>query len=157
MAIETRKTNIGGHTVSVTQLPARRAISLKIKLIKVFGPGLAEVLGSIDKPKGASTTILDSDIKGSSLSAGFQKLVDAVDPDVFLGLLEELFQGVRIDNVEWSWELADQNYAGDLGTLYEIAFFVLKVNYESFFAKTRIGTLLSRTTATDQSTPESDG
>lgn len=154
MGIETRDTTIGGHKISVTQLPARRAITLKIKLIKTFGPGLAEVLGSIDRTKTkGSSTILDSEISGSSLSAGFTKLADAVDPDVFLKLLEELFQGVRVDGVEWSWAIADQNYAGDLGTLYQIAFFVLKVNYESFFASANIGTILSGSNPTAPTPP----
>lgn len=157
MAIETRKKTIGEHEVAVTQLPARRAIKLKIRLINIFGPAIGELLGSVENVKGS--TLMDADINGSTLSAGFTQLAKAVDPDLMVALMEQLFQAVRIDGKEFNWEIADMEFAGDLGRLYEIAFFVLRVNFESFFVNGRIGTILSSLTAagsTPTSAPESN-
>ena len=152
MAIETRTKTIGEHEVSVTQFPARRAIKLKMRLINIFGPAIGELLGSVDKVKGSS--VIDANIKGSSLSAGFAKLAGAVDPDLMVALMEQLFTSVRLDGREFSWEMADTEYAGDIGRLYEIAYFVLRVNFESFFDKGRIGTILSGLTSMSSKAPD---
>ena len=42
--IETKEKQIGDATYSVTQLPARRALKLKNKLIKMFGTAITQLL-----------------------------------------------------------------------------------------------------------------
>ncbi len=41
--IETREKQIHGAVYSVTQLPARRALRLKARLLRLFGPALAQL------------------------------------------------------------------------------------------------------------------
>lgn len=41
--IETREKHINGSVYSCTQLPARRALRMKAKLLRIFGPALAQL------------------------------------------------------------------------------------------------------------------
>jgi hypothetical protein len=155
MAIETKKETIGGHEVAVTQFPARQAIKLKIKLARIFGPGLAELLGSAT---GEGKALSERDIPGSAFSSAFQRLAEAVDPDLFMSLIEEVLSSTRIDGHEVDWAVMDQNYAGDLGTLYRIVFFALRVNYSSFFEGGGIGNMIrSRLRQPPSQSPGSGG
>jgi len=119
---------INGSTYSLTQLPARRALKLKARLLKVFGPSLAQMVF-------ASKDAFDQEnvVKAMNL------LVDHIDDATFEKLTVELLQGVRKQGVELTDSVIDSEFAGDLGTLFLVLWFVLEANYGSFFALSGIG------------------
>jgi len=125
---QTLEKTINGSTYSLTQLPARRALKLKARLLKVFGPSLAQMVF-------ASKDAFDQEnvVKAMNL------LVDHIDDATFEKLTVELLQGVRKQGVELTDSVIDSEFAGDLGTLFLVLWFVLEANYGSFFALSGIG------------------
>ncbi len=114
--IETREKIIDGATYMVTQLPARRAIRLKAKLIKTFG-----------------SFFLSSE--GSAIQSMFQSL----DENQFESLCMEMIQGVRKNGVELTPGTFDLEFAGDMAALYKLLLFVVEVNFANFFSMIGIG------------------
>ena len=125
--IQTKEKFIEGSTYLVTQLPARRAIRLKAKLIKMFGPVFAQVL-----------------ITSTDATSDFEKKVDIVraieilscqiEENSFENIVMELLNGVRKDGVELNQATIDMEFAGDMGTLYQVIWFVIEVNFANFFS-----------------------
>lgn len=159
MAIETKEKTIGNAVYSVTQLPARRALKLKAKLIKMFGPALTQIFLTSQeteekKPDEMTTEELASqlsvsavdkykiqDMRKASVVRGVQLMVSTLDDKTFDELCMELLQGVRRDGAEMTAGMVDQAFAGDLTSLYAVIFFVIEVNYADFFGWSGIGNL----------------
>lgn len=157
--IETKEKTIGNAVYTVTQLPARRALKLKAKLVKMFGPALTQIfLTSQDveekRPDEMTTDELANqlsvsavdkykiqDMRKGSVVRGVQLLVANLDEKTFDELCMELLQGVRRDGSEMTAGMVDQVFAGDLSSLYAVLFFVLEVNYADFFGLSGIGSL----------------
>lgn len=114
--IETREKLIDGATYSVTQLPARRALKLKAKLIKTFG---SFFLGG---DSNSLTTMLHS-----------------LDENQFEALCMEMIQGVRKNGVELNAGTFDLEFAGDMAGVYKVILFVIEVNFANFFQMVGIG------------------
>ena len=170
MAIQTKEKTIGEHNYAVTQLPARRALRMKAKLIKLFGPGLAQFLMTSqeseeklpaemtkeEKEQFDATSTVDhyriKDMRKSAIVRGVQLLVSSLDDKTFDELCVELLQGVRRDGVELTPQLIDMSFAGDLTSLYAVIFFVLEVNYADFFAFSGIGNQLMGSSPQEQDT-----
>lgn len=158
--IETKEKEINGNVYSVTQLPARRALRLKAKLIKTFGPALTQLILTyreddkkpIDKmtDEEKEREILFSqaspidiyrihDLKKSALVKAIQILSSAIDEKTFDEFCLEILQGCRRNGVEMIASNIDMDFAGNLSTLYEVIFFVLEVNYADFFIQSDTG------------------
>lgn len=151
MAIETKEKKIGDAVYMVTQLPARRALRLKAKLIKLFGPALTQFVlmanDPAEKEKGEmtaeeaaeldATDLVDKyklrSLKRASAVKVVQFLVQGVDDRNFDELCVEILQGVRRDGVELIPAIIDQAFAGRLMDLYTVILFVLEVNFADFF------------------------
>lgn len=135
--IETQEKEINGNRYSVTQMTARRALRMKAKLLKQFGTALAEIfLPSEDKPiEGAGFS------KKEAVSA-LQALSCELDERAFELLVMELLSGVRKDGVELTEAIVDMEFAGDLATLFKVIWFVLEVNFSSFFGESGIGEMM---------------
>jgi hypothetical protein len=129
--IETKEKIIEGCTYSVTQLPARRAIKLKARLIQQFGAVFGQFFNVIE---GSS-----DEQKNSGISKAFELLSCHIQPDAFLDLIMEILTGVRKDGVELTPSTIDFEFAGDIGTLYQVVIFALEVNYANFFTLLGIG------------------
>jgi len=114
--IETIEKIIDGDTYMVTQLPARRALRMKAKLLKVFG---SLFLGSGE-----------NSLKSMCMS---------LDENQFESLCMELIQGVRKNGVELVPATFDLEFAGDMGGLYKLIIFILETNYSNFFSLFNIG------------------
>lgn len=114
--IETREKIIEGATYTVTQLPARRALKLKAKLIKTFG---ALFMG------------------GDSVT--FQQVCQSLDENQFEAICMEMIQGVRKNGVELTPATFDLEFAGDMAGVYKLLLFVIEVNYANFFSMVGIG------------------
>lgn len=135
--MEAQTREINGHTYTVTPLPARRAFKLKTRLVRALGPGLAAMVGSA---KGAS--LMDSEVDGAALASGVETLFANLGSDEdILQLLMELLQGARRDNIEITPATFDLDFQGCLSDAYQIAWFVVEVNFRDFFGGASIGNL----------------
>ena len=127
---QTIEKTINGSTYSVTQLPARRALKLKARLLKVFGPSLAQMVFTREN---------ESPLDQENVVKAITLLVNQLDDATFERLTVEILQGVRKGGMELTESLIDSEFAGDLGTLFLVLGFVMEVNYGSFFAQSGIG------------------
>lgn len=125
MAIQTIEKEINGAVYSCTQLPARRAIKLKAKLIKLVGPTLAQLFSD---GEGAKSKV-----------AAVELLANALDESNFSDLIVEILAGVRKNGMELQPAIIDLEFAGDFATLYHVVWFALEVNFASFFTLLGIG------------------
>lgn len=146
--IETKHKSIDGKRVTVSQFPARRALALKIKLLKLFGPALAQMLGKVKSLTGGK--LLDGSL--DEFSPAIDKLTAAMEPDQFVDLVMELLAMTRIDDKEATSNF-DMDFAGNLPFMYKVLFFVLEVNFGNFFGKSGIGKWASQANPAETSTP----
>lgn len=112
--IETKEKIIDGSVYTVTQLPARRALKLKAKLLKNFG------------------SLLFANDSSSNAWYNF-------DENQFESLCLEMIQGVRKDGVELTPATFDLEFAGNVAGIYKMLLFVIEVNYSNFFSMFDIG------------------
>lgn len=124
--IETRDKVINNATYSVTQLPARRAIRLKAKLIKMFGASIAQFLDSAESGIYKAVKAIES-------------LSMTLDENQFENLCMELLTGVRKNGMELTPAIIDLEFAGDIASLYQVIWFVIEVNFSNFFQMIGIG------------------
>lgn len=149
--IETKEKVINGSSYAVTQLPARRALKLKTKLIKLFGPALTQLFMTAFEEKTIVKPDLQEeneerlvqqqidDMKKANFVKGVQLLVQNLDEKTFDELVLEMIQGVRKDGKELTLGAIDMDFAGNLYHLYELLYHVLETNFADFFALGGIG------------------
>lgn len=133
--IESKERIVNGAKYYVSQFPARRALKLQIKLIKLLAPSL---FTSLDGYKG---NILDADIGNLSFGRAAEMLVNRLDEHDLENLIMELFSMTRREGKEITPQLFDLVYAGNFGELFQAIAFVLEVNFASFFQQIGIGKL----------------
>jgi len=134
--IETKEKRIDGANYSVTQMTARKALRMKAKLMKIFGASLAQIfLPSNEKPISGMSFSKDEAVKA------LQSLAIGLDDETFEMLIVDLLRYVRKDGVELTEQIIDMEFAGDLAILFKVVWFVLEVNFSSFFGESGIGTL----------------
>lgn len=130
--IETREKNIDGSTYSVTQLPARRALRLKTKLIKLFGAVLAQMYLKPSEKTSEEQTKQD-------FVRAMEILSSNIDEGTFENLIMEILIGVRKNGMELNEKTIDLEFAGDMVGIYKVVWFVLEVNFANFFSALGIG------------------
>lgn len=136
--IQTKEKTINGAKYSVTQMTARKALRMKAKLLRLFGPPLAQIfLPSKDKPMDGMAFSKDEAVKA------LQNLVCELQEDDFEKLCMELLVGVRKEGMELTEQIIDLEFAGDLASLFQVVWFVLEVNFASFFGESGIGNLFA--------------
>lgn len=115
---KTEKTTIGDHEYSVTQWPATKAMVMKLKVAKYLGKALsvANKGGNIVK----------------NLMGNLSELLEDVDEEKFVVLLKEVACAAIRDGERMKVAQFDMYFQGEIKEIYELAFFVLKVNYEDF-------------------------
>ena len=132
--IETHEKIIDDATYTVTQLPARRAIKLKAKLLKLFGPVIAQFFVISDSKD-------DSQEYKSTFVRAVEKFALDIDPNTIDTLIVEILQGVRKNGMELTQATIDVEFSGDIAGIYKLIMFVLEVNYLNFFQMVGIGHL----------------
>ena len=135
--IETKKKTIDGAEYGVTQFPARRGLALKLKLIKLIGPALAEAAGALSGNSGTGS-FQDTEMDPWFIGKAVSSLVEGLGEDTG-ELILDLLSMTRKNGKELTGEVFDQEFAGDYLTLYKVLAFVIQVN--GFFGKGGIGTL----------------
>jgi len=140
--IKTRSKRIDEKEISVTQLPGRRALRLKTRLLKLVGPSFSKLLGQ------AKNVTAEADI-GPAL----ELLADKLDPHDFESLVLEILSGTRIDGTEINESSFDLIFGGEMLLMYKVVAFSLKVQFEDFFGSSVFTNLVQRAQAITQSQP----
>src|SRR5690554_5598666 len=108
--IETKEITIDGSKYTVTQMPARRALRMKAKLLRTFGTALAEIYIPNE----------EENIEGLNFSRTQAiKAVESLackldDDDKFEKICVEILQGVRKEGIELTESIIDLEFAGNL-------------------------------------------
>lgn len=83
---------------------------------------------------------------GNNPSTGNENVVKAIEilsahlnENEFESLVCEILQCVRKDGIELVPAIIDMEFAGDFDSLYQVLWFVLEVNFASFFSMLGIG------------------
>lgn len=135
--IETKEKEINGCKYTCTQMTARRALRMQAKLLKLFGASLAQIF-----LPGEQTPLSGLAFSKDEVIKALQSLASELSEHVFDNLVVELLKDVRKDGIELTENVIDLEFAGDLYTLFEVVFFVLEVNFSSFFSRLGIGNIL---------------
>lgn len=129
---ETR--TIGGRDTSSTQFPAMRAIPLIVRLGKVVGPALVQLLsGDVDDIE----TMLKKDV--SVITSAITELLFSLQPDGVTKLLRDLLQNTTVTHEGVAIDLnSDTSINGvfsgaALVYLVPTVKFVLELNFGDFF------------------------
>jgi len=157
--IKTEEKFIGGARYMVTQLPARRALRLKAKLLKILGAPIAQLFMSDDPKK--PTEIIGADgkpemcIYKDDVVKALPILFANLDEKTYESLILELMQGVRKDGMELNESLIDTEFAGELNVLLQVVWFVIEMNFGSFFQGGVIGSGLNSQSKAQDRQPDS--
>lgn len=122
--IETFEKQINNSTYMVTQLPARRALKLQAKLLKLLGPAASQIFIA------AANNLLTAD---DAIPKAITLLVNELDDKTFDTFIMELLQGVRKDGMELNEKTVDLEFAGSLNELFLVIQYILEVNFGDFF------------------------
>ena len=153
MGLETKKEDIDGLMVSVTQFPGMEAIKLHSYLGRKIVPALAGIMGSVGSLKDLS---MESDVDTEALSSAFATLFDQLTESELEKLLLRMLKTTTVDGAEVKKETIDIIFSGRTTAIYKILWFVIKVNYPDFFALGGSIGLLIRATGTSSKDQESD-
>jgi len=146
-----RSKEIDGDKYTVTPFLGIEGFKVKTKLLSKLAPSIGGALGSI--PPG-SKSIGDVDV-GKVLGPGtLDRLADVLDERELTEFMLRLLKSTTCNDKEITEEFFNLHFAASFHTLWKVLFFVLEVNYGSFFADGGIGQLLvqAATTSTNPST-----
>ena len=147
MGLDPQTQIIDGHKWTVCPFPARRAIQLKVRLAKMAGPAIGELipalgaLGKGDKSKGdkskgdKSTEAVEADVDAalSALPRAFEALAANLGEKEFTQTILDLMELSSRDDTQITDDYFDSAFAGNYGEMYKALGFILKVNYSDFF------------------------
>lgn len=140
--IETKEREIGGHTISVTQLPAKRAMKLLRRVLKVLAPALGDAAGpalAATKAEGIRGLAgMDLSNLGGALQRLFEQLDDASLDAIVFDRDGGALATARIDGRELL-PVLDAVIGANLLLLGKIVAFALEVHFGSFFDGLRAG------------------
>lgn len=148
--LQTREKEIGGHVISVTQLPARRAAKLLRRVTKVLAPAMGEAAGPLlaAAKSGGMAGVMGADV--SKLGGAMQRLFEQFDDDALDSIVFDRENGAlsttRYDGKELL-PLVDVVIGADLVTLGKIVTFAMEVHFASFFDALRAGAATQEATA----------
>jgi hypothetical protein len=139
MPTQTKSKTIGGHNVSVTTHPALRANALKVRLIKLLGVSLANLLfKTIVKAQTGKLSLKDllaEDFSVIDLPSAVEALCDRIDPADYNNLVLEIMALTTIDSTDVSKEENfNEMFAGNFLFMYKVIGYVLEVNFGDFLA-----------------------
>jgi hypothetical protein len=133
---------IGSTEYEVTQLPSGRGRKLLLRLVRIVGPAVGELL----KGGEAGTATLAS-VSAEGLSAAVGELAARLGEDDFEYAVKELASStkVRVDGggLVPLASVLDLHFAGAYGEMLSWLAFALEVNFRSFFSG--LGSLVAPT------------
>jgi len=111
---KTESKEINGITYSVTQMDARKALSVQIYLLKICAP------------------VLNSEIKKNAnifdLTSLLPDALEKLDTDELENFIVSMCEQAFKDKVRVRFD----DFVGDLLSAYELVYFVLEVNFSNF-------------------------
>lgn len=135
---EAKSKEIDGLNVVVTEWPARKALMTKLRLSRIVTPSIGELIGGANSIN--QDSLLDSDVDLEKVGSAIGTLMSDLTDDQFKWLIKIMMSCVHVDDMDMSDEKNfDVKFAGSLASFYKIVWFVLEVNYGSFFGKGGIG------------------
>lgn len=143
MACETENTIIDGTEYVCTQFPAIPSMKYKLKVLKVLGPVIGEIIPMLGKDK-------DDNSQLSGISNAIEKLFSTSSPDDIVDLVVEILTAgtVICDKKPMTRPAFEETYSGDrMLEAYKAFAFVLKVNYRGFFKGQKAKELLAKVEA----------
>jgi hypothetical protein len=122
-AVEQTK-RVGDTSYKIAQFPATRANKYLVRLLKMFGPALGELM-SIDPKKTNDPEQI------AKIGKAFQKLAETSNEDDFDALIKDLLELTFVGNVCVRDDF-DIRFQGKLGHMYQLLAQVCMVNYADF-------------------------
>ena len=121
MGLKTEHTTIGENEYSVMQWNATKAMVMKLKVAKYLG-GLFGVIAK--DPQNIQKVLMEN----------IGDILDDVDEVAFITFIKEVACSAVRNNEKMNVARFDEYFNGNILESYELAFFVLKVNYEDFLS-----------------------
>lgn len=130
MTCEVNETEINGAKYVCTQFPAKKAMMFKLKLAKVLGPAIMEILPALKELKSK-----DDNTQAKAVINAINKLFEAAEPEEMVDLIIDMTttghlkrEGERVNGSSF-----DNLYSGsNLQEAYKAFFFVVRTNYAGF-------------------------
>lgn len=126
--------NGGSHEYYCIQKPAMQGEVLKFKIGKILGPCIKE-LKSVDIKALRQNEGLALEVFGNVLGDLFERN----DPEELALFLQKLILGMTRDGERIDINNFDQIYTDNTAEMYKACFFMLSVNFGSFFAGLKLG------------------
>lgn len=128
--IQAETRTISGDEYEVTQLPSGRGRKLLLRILRVVGPALAELVRGGDGVK-------LSEVGADGLASAMQELAARLTEDDFEYAVRELAGATKVrigggDPTKLE-TIIDLHFAGEYGAMLQWLAFALEVNYRSFF------------------------
>lgn len=131
MSCETENKQIGDHEYAVTQWPAQKALLMKFKLAKMFGPVFSILVPMLPDSKKQKA---DDQKELEAFASAFEKLFATNSPEELVQLLKDCIVGSFRNGERITETTFDQIFSGDqLNETYKVFIFVVKVNYANLF------------------------
>lgn len=154
MGIRTEEKQIGENVYRVTTLGAKAGRDLLVRLVKIAGPTIGEIVKGIDATAAAKGSKKGEgfdlgDVGLDAVASALEKLSESISERDFAYLSDTLAtrteivypadggRAVPLANVY------DNHFAGSYGELFGWLAFALGVNYQSFFGGSTGGALLA--------------
>lgn len=135
MPCNTESKTIGDHEYSVTQWSAEKAMLMKMKLAKQFGPSLAIM---------ASKNEDDGD-EAEGISKAIELIFKNNSPEEVVAMVKETVMGTACDGKRITETSFNELFSGDnLLTVYMVFIFVLQVNYANLLKGRLVGGLMEK-------------
>ena len=120
MSCETFTETIDGIDVSYTQLPAKKSLALKYRLLGLLGGAVSDIANSIGKK---------DDEQLEAFGKALQDVFGRNDPNEVLAIIEQTLKPVFINGERID---IDRDFTGNLELMYKILFWVLDKEYGNF-------------------------
>lgn len=124
MALRSDTRVIGEHTYYCMQLPARRALDLKARIIAMLGGSLSPLVMGIGKSK---------EEQAAKVADALSLLFADKDPGDVVDLLVDVCCMATVDKKLMDGNKFDEVFSEDLTDAYSVFAFVLEVNFGNLF------------------------
>jgi hypothetical protein len=144
--LNTIDTRINGVRVVITEKTATQSALLLARIVKYFGSGIIKIIDNFKHLASSGgeisnvTALLDSNVTLDGFVDAINDISDKIDPEIFVNLLQEISGGAKIQHPVNSGEMMEVNndtfdaiFTGRTKLMYQVVFFVLKVNFGDFF------------------------